>query len=215
MAFSVDSSPMPSDPSVGRSTIVRKRFRSAGSAAIASACAGVSSSRPITVTSRPAMVSTTVVRCGSPSSRFQAADGQTLTVVVAHPLPGTIDSAAGDLVPIGYDATSRDRQLAQVRAVVDPILAAGEPLLLIGDLNVVDREPGYDTIAHGLTDAQRAVALGPGSTWRPDRLKGLPFGLLRIDYLFSANGVAPVSVGPDCTPRGSDHCLLAGTMALP
>ena len=44
---------------------------------------------------------------------------------------------------------------------------------------------------------------------------GCRSALLRIDYLFSANGVTPVSVGPDCTPAGSDHCLLDGVMALP
>jgi endonuclease/exonuclease/phosphatase (EEP) superfamily protein YafD len=91
----------------------------------------------------------------------------------------------------------------------------GEPLLLNGDFNLVDREPAYGDLVDGLIDSQRAVGLGPGNTWRPDRFKGLPFGLLRIDYLFAGNGVQPTSIGPDCTPRGSDHCILAGTMALP
>lgn len=157
-------------------------------------------------------------RTGDPPvlvGRLDAGDGSTLAVVVAHPLPGTIDLAAGDLIPVDYDATSRDRHLDQVRAIVEPILHRGEPLLLIGDFNVVDREPGYGELAAGLTDAQRAVGVGPGHTWRPGRLEWLPFGLLRIDYLFSANGVAPVTVGVDCTPRGSDHCIVEGVMALP
>jgi endonuclease/exonuclease/phosphatase (EEP) superfamily protein YafD len=147
--------------------------------------------------------------------QLDAGNGRTLTVVVAHPLPGQIQATADDTLPIGYDSTSRDRHLAQVRGIVDPILASGEPLLLIGDFNVVDREPAYDDLVRGLIDAQRAVGLGPGHTWRPDRLEWLPFGLLRIDYLFSANGVTPVSISPDCTPRSSDHCLLSGVMALP
>jgi len=147
--------------------------------------------------------------------QLDAGNGLTLTVVVAHPLPGQIQATAGDTLPLDYDSTSRDRHLAQVRGIVDPIIASGEPLLLIGDFNVVDREPAYDDLVKGLIDAQRAVGLGPGHTWRPDRLEWLPFGLLRIDYLFSANGVTPVSISPDCTPRGSDHCLLTGVMALP
>lgn len=146
---------------------------------------------------------------------LDAGDGRTLTVVVAHPLPGQIEATAGETVPIGYDSTSRDRHLAQVRGIVEPILRSGAPLLLIGDFNVVDREPGYGELSAGLIDAQRAVGFGPGHTWRPGRLEWLPFGLLRIDYLFSANGVTPVSAGPDCTPTGSDHCLLQGVMALP
>jgi vancomycin resistance protein VanJ len=145
--------------------------------------------------------------------RVDAGGGRLLTVVVAHPLPAEIASA-GDLLPFDYLSVSRDRHLAQVRAIVDPFLEAGEPLLLIGDFNVVDREPAYADLVVGLTDAQRAVGLGPGHTWRPPSLDWLPFGLLRIDYLFSANGVMPRSVGVDCTPRGSDHCIIAGVMSL-
>lgn len=147
--------------------------------------------------------------------QLDAGEGRTLTAIVAHPLPGRIQATVGGTIPVFYDSTSRDRHLAQVRSAVDPILASGEPLLLIGDFNVVDREPGYDDIAAGLIDAHRAVGLGPGHTWRPGRLEWLPFGLLRIDYLFSANGVTPVSVSPECTPRGSDHCIVEGVVALP
>ena len=157
-------------------------------------------------------------RLGDPPllvQQLDAGEGRTVTVVVAHPLPARIEAIAGELLPVGYDSVSRDRHLAIVRGVVDPILASGEPLLLIGDFNVVDREPGYDDLAAGLTDAHRAVGLGPGHTWRPGRLEWLPFGLLRIDLLFSANGVTPVAVSQDCTPRGSDHCIVAGVMALP
>jgi endonuclease/exonuclease/phosphatase (EEP) superfamily protein YafD len=146
--------------------------------------------------------------------QLDAGDGHQVTVVVAHPLPGQIETTAGD-VPIGYDSTSRDRHLAQVRGVIDPILRDGEPLILLGDFNVVDREPGYTDLATGLLDAQRVVGLGPGHTWRPGRLEWLPFGLLRIDYVFGGNGVAPVSIDTDCTPSGSDHCLVEAVMALP
>jgi exonuclease III len=34
--------------------------------------------------------------------------------------------------------------------------------------------------------------------------------LLRIDYQFSSPGVVPVSAKVDCTPRGSDHCIVTG-----
>jgi endonuclease/exonuclease/phosphatase (EEP) superfamily protein YafD len=146
--------------------------------------------------------------------QLDAGDGHRVTVVVAHPLPGRIETTAGDL-PVGYDSTSRDRHLAQVRGVIDPILRDGEPLILLGDFNVVDREPGYADLAAGLVDAQRAVGVGPGHTWRPGRFEWLPFGLLRIDYLFAGNGVAPISIATDCTPTGSDHCLVEGVMALP
>ena len=93
-------------------------------------------------------------------------------------------------LPIGYDSTSRDRPPGQSCAASwIPSSRPATPLLLIGDFNVVDREPGYGELAAGLIDAQQAVGLGPGHTWRPGRLEWLPFGLLRIDCLFSANGV--------------------------
>ena len=93
--------------------------------------------------------------------------------------------------------------------------ASGTPLVLLGDFNIVDREVGYGELSAGLTDAQHAVGLGPGLTWRPEEIEWLPFGLLRIDYVFSANGLVPLTSGPDCTPRGSDHCILHATLELP
>jgi hypothetical protein len=33
--------------------------------------------------------------------------------------------------------------------------------------------------------------------------------------VWSANGIEPIDIGPDCTPRGSDHCVLRATLELP
>lgn len=139
-------------------------------------------------------------------------EGRTLAVVVAHPLPGSFP--AGRLGLPTYDASGRDRAIGVVREVIDPILASGAPLALLGDFNVVDREVGYGDLAAGLIDAQHAVGLGPGLTWRPPDIEWLPLGLLRIDDVFSANGLVPLDIGPDCTPRGSDHCILHATLEL-
>jgi vancomycin resistance protein VanJ len=87
-------------------------------------------------------------------------------------------------------------------------------VLVLGDYNVTDREPAYQTLARGLHDAHLEVGWGSGASWRPERFKGMPFGLLRIDYLFSAGGLSPVSITTDCTPRGGDHCLVDGTFAF-
>ena len=73
---------------------------------------------------------------------------------------------------------------------------------------------GYAELSTGLVDAQHALGLGPGLTWRPDEIKWLPFGLLRIDAVFTANGLEPLDIGPDCTPSGSDHCILHATLEL-
>jgi endonuclease/exonuclease/phosphatase family metal-dependent hydrolase len=145
--------------------------------------------------------------------RVDAGGSEPLHAVVAHPLPAHIRQGPLGL-PVGYDAGPRDADIAAVRDVVDPILAEGAPLLLFGDFNVVDREPGYAELTRGLTDAHAAVGLGPGLTWRPHSLEALPLGLLRIDLVLTAGAVAPLTISPDCTPRGSDHCLLRAVVEL-
>ena len=74
--------------------------------------------------------------------------------------------------------------------------------------------PGYGELSRGLHDAHLDVGAGTGSTWRPDQLKWLPFGILRIDYLLSSPNLVPLSASTDCTPRDSDHCILSGAFQL-
>jgi exonuclease III len=38
--------------------------------------------------------------------------------------------------------------------------------------------------------------------------------LLRIDYLLASPAVTPLSMTTDCTPRGSDHCLVRGRFEI-
>ena len=67
-----------------------------------------------------------------------------------------------------YDATVRDGAIGV--AAADDRSASSRPArhcVLLGDFNVVDREVGYGELSAGLIDAQHAVGLGPGLTWRP------------------------------------------------
>ncbi len=148
-------------------------------------------------------------------ARLDAGGGRSFQVVVAHPVAGVIPVLGPLPIPTGFDPSKRDAEIAAMRAVVDPLLAAGDPLVLVGDFNTTDREPAYAEISRGMIDLQHAVGFGPGATWRPDPVKWLPFGLLRIDMVFAANGVAPIAISPDCTPRGSDHCVVRATVAVP
>ena len=140
--------------------------------------------------------------------------GRIVTVLAAHPLPADIAQPGWLRIPLGYNAASRDHEIGVVRARLAPSLASGGPVVLLGDFNVVDREPGYADLTAGLIDAQRAVGLGPGLTWRPPELEWLPFGLLRIDMVLTAGAARPLSIEPDCTPRGSDHCILYATIEV-
>jgi endonuclease/exonuclease/phosphatase (EEP) superfamily protein YafD len=142
-------------------------------------------------------------------ARLDMGDGRSLTVVNSHPLPGEITTLRQLPLPVGYEVRERDAAIRRLRAeLVDPLLVDGEPLLLVGDFNTTVREPAFAELASGLVDVHAAVGLGPGSTWRPDRLEWLPLGLLRIDHMFAGPGIRPQRISTDCTPRGSDHCIV-------
>lgn len=142
--------------------------------------------------------------------------GRQAVVVGAHPQPAQLNRLPGTPVPIDYDPTERDHELEIVRSTADGLIANDRaPLVLAGDFNVTDGEPAYTELSKGLIDAQLATAFGPGWTWRPDQMKELPFGILRIDYVFGGNGATPQSLAVDCTPVGSDHCMLQASVEVP
>jgi endonuclease/exonuclease/phosphatase family metal-dependent hydrolase len=141
--------------------------------------------------------------------------GRQAVVVGAHPQPAQLNRLAGIPVPLDYDPTERDHELQIVRSTADGLVASdGAPLVLAGDFNITDGEPAYADLSKGLIDAQLATAFGPGWTWRPDQMKELPFGILRIDYVFGGNGATPQSLDVDCTPVGSDHCMLRASVGV-
>jgi len=131
--------------------------------------------------------------------------GQSFTVFVIHPLPPEFVTIAG--IPVALDTNQRERDIAQIRSLVDADLSAGQHVIVVGDLNTTDREPAYADISRGLSDSHLAVGIGPGLTWRPDELKSLPFALLRIDYAFASPGFVFQSSTVDCNSF-SDHCRL-------
>jgi vancomycin resistance protein VanJ len=135
-----------------------------------------------------------------------------ITVFVAHPFLDSIDFFG--LVP-DVQTFRRDADITLVRGEIDGELAAGHDVLVLADFNVTEREPAYAELTRGLHDAQREAGFGFGLTWRPARIEGLPFGLLRIDYLLASSAFVALEAGPDCTPHGSDHCLVSATFARP
>jgi endonuclease/exonuclease/phosphatase (EEP) superfamily protein YafD len=138
---------------------------------------------------------------------IQLPDGRTAVVFVVHPLPGHFQTIAH--VPFGIDTQERDAALASIRTTIDGDLEAGRTVIVMGDINTTDRERAYGEFSAGLHDARRAGPW-PGLTWRPDMLNGLPFGLLRIDYVFSS--LVPTDYSVRCTNL-SDHCLISASLA--
>jgi endonuclease/exonuclease/phosphatase family metal-dependent hydrolase len=113
-----------------------------------------------------------------------------------------------------YDTAGRDAQITEIRTLIDQLLAQNERLVVIGDYNVTEREPMYRTLSTGLVDSHVLVGQGPGHSWRHQRISWLPFGLLRIDYIFSSPQLTPVESSSDCTPYGSDHCPVTASFVM-
>lgn len=142
-------------------------------------------------------------------ARLDLGDGREMVVINTHPLPAEITTLDDLPLPVGYDARGRDAAIGRLRSeLVDPLLARGESLVLLGDFNTTVREPVFTELVAGLVDVHASVGLGPGSTWRPDRLEWLPLGLLRIDHVFVGPGITALRIATDCTSRGSDHCIV-------
>lgn len=135
-------------------------------------------------------------------------------IVMGHPLPADM-SLIGGVLPQSYDTSRRDADIKHVRGIAEEMLAGAESMLLLGDFNVTDREPAYRDLSISLSDAHRDVGLGLGSTWRPPAMKYLPFGVLRIDYVFVGGSARAIATNVDCNSLGGDHCILTASVAFP
>ena len=131
-----------------------------------------------------------------------------LVVYVVHPLPPDFKTGSG--LPT-LDTQQRSADQATMRALIEADLAAGQSVLVMGDLNTTEREPAYADFTRGLHDAHLDAGTGPGLTWRPDELKALPFGLIRIDYVLTTPDLVALSSTVNCTDL-SDHCQVTATL---
>jgi endonuclease/exonuclease/phosphatase (EEP) superfamily protein YafD len=145
-------------------------------------------------------------------ARLDLGSGRALSVLVAHPLPARSRLVLG--LPLRYTAAPRDAEIAFTRGLTDERVRAGERVLLVGDFNVTDREPGGAELVAGLHDAHAEVGWGPGASWAPPALRRHGIALVRIDRVLGGPGVLPTAVRTDCAWRGSDHCVLHATVAV-
>jgi vancomycin resistance protein VanJ len=131
-----------------------------------------------------------------------------LVVYVVHPQPPAVTTGPG--LPM-LDTQQRSADQATIRALIDADLAAGQSVLVLGDLNTTEREQAYADFTRGLHDAHLDAGTGPGLTWRPEELKAVPFGLIRIDYVLTTPDLAALSSSVNCTNL-SDHCQVSATL---
>lgn len=134
-------------------------------------------------------------------------------VIDAHPTHGEIDKATRLRLPIDFNASDRRAAIATLRKRIDPVLASGQRLLVLGDFNTAPSDPENRILTNGLRDTHVEVGEGPGWTWRPRRLAFLPVAFVRIDRQLTAGPILPSSTWVDCSLPG-DHCRLFGTYEI-
>jgi endonuclease/exonuclease/phosphatase (EEP) superfamily protein YafD len=79
--------------------------------------------------------------------------------------------------------TSPSRHRSDLEALLDEALSEDLPVVIVGDLNLSDRQSLYRSFDHHLVDAMRVEGAGP--TARSWYLRPL---LLRIDHIFTSEG---------------------------
>jgi vancomycin resistance protein VanJ len=146
-------------------------------------------------------------------ARLQLGPGNQVVVIDAHPLHADLASFGGTRLPVGLDVDQRNADLATIRSTIDTAMAAGFPVVLLGDLNTAASEPAHDRFVAGLRDAHAEVGQGPGWTWRPIRLEFLGVGVIRIDYVIVSPSIEPLAIGEMCPPIG-DHCLVQAELGI-
>ena len=145
-------------------------------------------------------------------ARLDLGGGRELTVVVGHPLPARASPSAE--LPLSYRAAPRDAEIAFTRRVADEDVRRGRRVVLLGDFNVTDREPGAAELVRGMRDAHAEVGWGAGASWAPLPVRRAGVALFRIDRVLGGPGTVPTAVRTDCSWHGSDHCILHATFAV-
>ncbi len=146
-------------------------------------------------------------------ARLDLGHNRFLRVVTTHPYRARgLRAECGGL--LCFDPTERDREIQEIHRQIVPFLQSGEPLLLMGDFNVTEREPAYAELTVGLQDVYARVGGGWGGTWGRIFAFQNRFALLRIDYILASPNLKPLTASVDCTLRGSDHCLLHARLEI-
>ncbi|WP_201370278.1 endonuclease/exonuclease/phosphatase family protein [Ktedonobacter robiniae] len=141
-------------------------------------------------------------------ARLDLGSGQRLVVIIGHPV-----SSIHAVANCYFCSERRDGQLRSLNAFAHSFMFHGEAVLLAGDMNVTDREPGYASLTASLQDAFQLAGTGSGHTWGFHRLNPY-WPMLRIDYLLASPRVHPTTFDVDCAPRASDHCVIWGQFGL-
>jgi len=100
---------------------------------------------------------------------------------------------------------------AEVAYLLPQVAAITEPVVVLGDFNMSDQSRAYSAMTADLQDSFRQAGIGLGRTF-PNNIRvagvGIPFPLVRIDYVFHSPHLATTSARVQCIEGQSDHCAL-------
>ncbi len=137
-------------------------------------------------------------------------NGQQIDLLNIHFIPPHIATRAialtsREVIVPDYSTDKRDQQMVHALHTIDAI---HNPLIVLGDFNISDREHGYAQFDQRLHDAYRETAWGFGFTF-PNKA-----AMVRIDYVWSNGGIMPLAAQVDCTTTGSDHCMVLADLGI-
>jgi vancomycin resistance protein VanJ len=113
-----------------------------------------------------------------------------------------------------YDTGGRLTQAASLRQATRSVDGG---LIVMGDFNTGDREPGHAVLASDLRDAFDETGTGFGFTFPNNKRMGpitIPIPLVRIDYIWTRSSVVPVAAHVNCDDGGSDHCMVVADVRI-
>jgi vancomycin resistance protein VanJ len=113
-----------------------------------------------------------------------------------------------------YDTSGR---LIQANTLRQAARRVGGGLIVMGDFNTGDREPGHAVLSSDLRDAFGETGTGFGFTFPNDKRMGpitIPIPLVRIDYIWTRSPVVPVDAHVNCDDGGSDHCMVVADLRI-
>lgn len=111
----------------------------------------------------------------------------------------------------GYDDDTRETEISQIIQWVD---ASTIPVIIAGDMNLVERSSDYQRLSSRLVDSYRDAATGFGFTYPALEAFGLPSGLpalMRIDYVWHTRDLVTLDANYG-EYVGSDHLPVMATI---
>jgi endonuclease/exonuclease/phosphatase family metal-dependent hydrolase len=114
-------------------------------------------------------------------------------------------------------------QSPEIEELIPHITGVKDPILVMGDFNMTDQNPGYQLLTQVVRDAYREAGWGFGFTFpnphRADRPLSLgpvsvPAPLVRIDYIFHSAQLLSEQAHAICQ-GGSDHCYVVAQLSYP